>query len=442
MMINLKNSLKCLMICALGMNLLGCVSTGKEPGFVTVSGTQFMRDGKSYQYMGANYWQGMNLGAPGAPGDRARLLRELDMMDSLGIRNLRILAISEGPDGSMLRIAPALQQEPGQLREELLQGLDFLLEEMRKRDMTAVLVLNNFWPWSGGMAQYRLWNGADSIPYPPPHGKGTWDSYQQYTAAFYTDTPAMRQYEQAVRSLIARKNSISGRLYTEDPTIMSWQLCNEPRGMNNTEAMHRWIDETAAMIKKLAPKQLISTGAEGYTTAPDITGTDFIRMHDGPNIDYGTAHIWIQNWQMYDPQKHDSTYPAARKFMVDYLARHAADARKLNKPWVLEEFGIMKDNGSFDPSAPNTHRDEYYEAVFHEIWSLARKGQASGVNFWAFAGLGRPVTPGEMWKIGDPLTGDPPHEPQGWYSVYDTDTSTHRVISGYALKMNEISKGR
>ena len=442
MMINLKNSLKCLMICALGMNLLGCVSTGKEPGFVTVSGTQFMRDGKSYQYMGANYWQGMNLGAPGAPGDRARLLRELDMMDSLGIRNLRILAISEGPDGSMLRIAPALQQEPGQLREELLQGLDFLLEEMRKRDMTAVLVLNNFWPWSGGMAQYRLWNGADSIPYPPPHGKGTWDSYQQYTAAFYTDTPAMRQYEQAVRSLIARKNSVSGRLYTEDPTIMSWQLCNEPRGMNNTEAMHRWIDETAAMIKKLAPKQLISTGAEGYTTAPDITGTDFIRMHDGPNIDYGTAHIWIQNWQMYDPQKHDSTYPAARKFMVDYLARHAADARKLNKPWVLEEFGIMKDNGSFDPTAPNTHRDEYYEAVFHEIWSLARKGQASGVNFWAFAGLGRPVTPGEMWKIGDPLTGDPPHEPQGWYSVYDTDTSTHRVISGYALKMNEISKGR
>ncbi len=442
MMINLKNSLKCLMICALGMNLLGCVSTGKEPGFVTVSGTQFMRDGKSYQYMGANYWQGMNLGAPGAPGDRARLLRELDMMDSLGIRNLRILAISEGPDGSMLRIAPALQQEPGQLREELLQGLDFLLEEMRKRDMTAVLVLNNFWPWSGGMAQYRLWNGADSIPYPPPHGKGTWDSYQQYTAAFYTDTPAMRQYEQTVRSLIARKNSISGRLYTEDPTIMSWQLCNEPRGMNNTEAMHRWIDETAAMIKKLAPKQLISTGAEGYTTAPDITGTDFIRMHDGPNIDYGTAHIWIQNWQMYDPQKHDSTYPAARKFMVDYLARHAADARKLNKPWVLEEFGIMKDNGSFDPSAPNTHRDEYYEVVFHEIWSLARKGQASGVNFWAFAGLGRPVTPGEMWKIGDPLTGDPPHEPQGWYSVYDTDTSTHRVISGYALKMNEISKGR
>jgi len=131
-MTNLKSSLKWLMTCALGMNLIGCTPTKNEPGFVTVAGTRFMRDGKPYQYMGANYWQGMNLGAPGALGDRPRLLKELDMMDSLGIRNLRILAISEGPDGSMLRIAPALQQEPGELREELLEGLDFLLDEMRK----------------------------------------------------------------------------------------------------------------------------------------------------------------------------------------------------------------------------------------------------------------------------------------------------------------------
>lgn len=428
----------CISLFITGLFSQSCNEQQPDPGFVTVSGTRFMRDGKPYQYMGANYWQGMNLAASGIGGDRNRLHRELDMMQSLGIRNLRILAVSEGPDGSMLRISPAVQETPGKLREELLQGLDYLLEEMRKRDMTAVLVLNNFWPWSGGMAQYRLWNGADSIPYPPPHGKGTWDSYQQYTAAFYSDTNAIRQYEEVVNTLIHRKNSISGRSYHDDPTIMSWQLCNEPRGMNNTEEMHRWVDHTAEIIKKWAPKQLVSTGAEGYTTAPEITGTDFIRMHDGPNVDYGTAHIWIQNWQRYDPQQHDSTYPDARQFMVEYIARHAADAEKLNKPWVLEEFGIMKDGGSFDPAAPHTHRDEYYAAVFQEIWKLAQQGKASGVNFWAFAGEGRPVKPGDMWKIGDPLTGDPPHEPQGWYSVYDADSSTHRVIADFAQKMKAI----
>ncbi|NDC78164.1 MAG: mannanase, partial [Chitinophagia bacterium] len=52
--------------------------------------------------------------------------------------------------------------------------------------------------------------------------------------------------------------------------------------------------------------------------------------------------------------------------------------------------------------------------------------------FWAYGGEGRPRTPGEMWAKGDPFTGDPPHEPQGWYSVYDTDSSTRAVIRNFA----------
>jgi len=409
-----------------------------EPLFVKVKGTQFMRNGKPYRFMGANYWQGMNLGSQGESGDRNRLKRELDQMRSLGITNLRILALSEGPDGSMLRLRPSVQDSPGIFREELLQGLDFLLEEMRRRDMTAVVVLNNFWPWSGGMAQYNLWTGADSIPYPPPHGKGTWDSYQKYTAGFYANPKAIALYHQAVEKIIGRTNTISKTPYRDDPTIMSWQLCNEPRGFKNAELMMQWIDTTASLIKRLAPNQLVSTGAEGYTPTPKYTGTDFLRMHDRPNVDYGTAHVWIQNWSWYDPAHHDSTYPVAKANVLEYIAKHAADAKKIGKPWVLEEFGIMKDNGSFNPSASNLNRDSYFELVFNEIYAYAQKGEASGVNFWAYSGEGRPKMPGEMWKQGDPLTGDPPHEPQGWYSVYDTDSSTHNVIRKYAGKLNGI----
>ena len=200
----------------------------------------------------------------------------------------------------------------------------------------------------------------------------------------------------------------------------------------------QWIDTTASLIKRLAPNQLVSTGAEGYTPTPKYTGTDFIRMHDRPNVDYGTAHVWIQNWSWYDPAHHDSTYPLAKANVLEYIAKHAADAKKIGKPWVLEEFGIMKDNGSFNPSASNLNRDRYFELVFNEIYAYAQKGEASGVNFWAYSGEGRPKMPGEMWKQGDPLTGDPPHEPQGWYSVYDTDSSTHNVIRKYAGKLNGI----
>ena len=36
---------------------------------------------------------------------------------------------------------------------------------------------------------------------------------------------------------------------------------------------------------------------------------------------------------------------------------------------------------------------------------------------------------------GDPYLGDPPHEPQGWYSVFDTDASTQAVIRDYATSV-------
>jgi mannan endo-1,4-beta-mannosidase len=42
-----------------------------------------------------------------------------------------------------------------------------------------------------------------------------------------------------------------------------------------------------------------------------------------------------------------------------------------------------------------------------------------------------------MWKLGDNFIGDPPHEPQGWYSIFDTDSSTIRIIREYAGKINK-----
>jgi mannan endo-1,4-beta-mannosidase len=61
----------------------------------------------------------------------------------------------------------------------------------------------------------------------------------------------------------------------------------------------------------------------------------------------------------------------------------------------------------------------------------------AGVNFWAWGGEGRPAVPKGMWKLGDNFIGDPPHEPQGWYSIFDTDSSTIRIIKEYAGKINK-----
>jgi mannan endo-1,4-beta-mannosidase len=432
-----------IIVLLLTLSLFSCHSGKKSTSganFVTVKDGHFMRNGKAYYFMGANYWKGQNLGSPGEGGNRDRLKRELDQMKAAGIRNLRVLALSEGPDNTPYRILPAVQDEPANLKEDMMVGLDYLLVEIHKRGMTAVMVLNNFWPWSGGMAQYLNWNGAGAIPYPPPHPGGTWDGYQKYTAQFYTNQKALAQCNEAMRKVITRKNTINGKNYVDDPAIMAWELCNEPRGINNEEAMNLWIDNSAALIKSLDRNHLVTTGAEGYTSAPEFSGTNFIRMHDGPNIDYATAHIWIQNWGWYDPAKHAETYEGAKAKMLAYLDRHVQESRQLGKPFVLEEFGIMKDGGNFDPATTTVNRDIYYSAVFEAVLDQMKLGQASGVNFWAWGGEGRPKKPGTMWAKGDELTGDPPHEPQGWYSVYNTDKTTQAVIKEYSAKIRELNK--
>jgi hypothetical protein len=47
---------------------------------------------------------------------------------------------------------------------------------------------------------------------------------------------------------------------------------------------------------------------------------------------------------------------------------------------------------------------------------------------WGWGGSGRQRVPGAYWRVGDDFIGDPPHESQGWYSVYDGDTSTLELL--------------
>lgn len=87
--------------------------------FVTVSDGKFMLAGRPYYFVGANFWQGMNMGVNGHGGDR-------DQLQQLGVTNLRVMASSEGPDTEPYRMVPALMISPGEYNESVFDGLDFL----------------------------------------------------------------------------------------------------------------------------------------------------------------------------------------------------------------------------------------------------------------------------------------------------------------------------
>jgi len=346
--------------------------------FVTVRGRQLEVDGRPFFTTGVNFWAAMNLAVDGPEGDRQRLLLELDHLVELGVTNLRVMASSEGPDSEPYRIKPALLREPGVYDERLLDALDYLLAECGKRDLRLVMVLTNFWEWSGGMAQYVAWHEGTEIPYPAEH---VWTEFTAYAARFYDCERCQTWYRDHIRTLITRVNGVNGVTYRDDPTILAWELANEPRLYPQS-----WIDETAAFIKSLDGDHLVTTGSEGEVGGP------FLATHDGEHIDYATVHIWPQNWGWFDPFD-ATTYENAEKKATEYLRKHVDLAGSLHKPVVLEEFGIARDwseaSSHFSPDAPTTIRDRFFAAMFAEVeQSASGGGPLVGDSLWSWAGRG------------------------------------------------------
>lgn len=416
---------------------------GEADGFVRVEGTHFVLDGKPYRFAGANFWYGAYLGAPGERGDRARLVAELDQLKDAGIDNLRVLAMSEA-SGFKRGVRPAVMAAPGQYDETLLQGIDFLLDEMARRDMKAVLYLNNFWQWSGGMSQYVSWFTGEPVSAHDPDETGDWNGFMQNSARFYAIPEAQALYREAIRTVITRTNTINGKRYIDDPTVMSWQLANEPRpgsdadGHPNFPVFKQWVHDTAGYIRGLAPKQLVSTGSEGAwgTLRSDEL---FYAAHDTPNVDYLTFHLWPSNWSWMDHHDPVARLESGTVQAMDYIDRHVDLANRMGKPIVLSEFGLNRDKGAYDPASGTTARDAFYQAIYDRVLARAKAGDAiAGSNFWAWGGRGRTANADWMWTAGDPFTGDPPQEAQGLFSLFDSDASTLAIVSAHAKAMKAL----
>ena len=95
---------------------------------------------------------------------------------------------------------------------------------------------------------------------------------------------------------------------------------------------------------------------------------------------------------------------------------------------------MPRDGGSFDPGTTTTFKDRFYELITGAVIDSIRSGgPLQGCNFWGWGGEGRARHPDHHFVRGDTsYLADPPHEPQGWYSVFDTDASTQSVIRNYA----------
>ena len=265
-------------------------SMSGNTSFVKVQNGHFIKCGKPYYYVGTNFWYGAILGSTGQGGNRKRLVKELDHMKKLGIDNLRILVGSDGVQGIKTKVEPTLQKSPGEYNDTILSGLDYLMKELGKRKMVAVLYLNNSWEWSGGYGYYLQQAGAGTAPRPNEDG---YPAYMNFVSQYASNEKAHKLFYDYVKFIIGRTNRYTGKKYVDDPAIMSWQIGNEPRAFSK-EALpdfEKWLAETSALIRRLDSNHLISIGSEGAWGCEKSYHV-YERIWSDKNVDYCNVHLW------------------------------------------------------------------------------------------------------------------------------------------------------
>lgn len=398
-----------------------------QQDFVKTVGRQFWIGNRPYAFMGVNMWYAGILG--NTDEGKSRLIRELDFLKQQGVTNIRVMARAEGEGriNGFNRVSPALQPSKDYIDETVMNGFDFLLEEIGKRDIKVVIYLSNNWEWSGGFMQYLNWNGMLSDR---EMGESMeWERMRDVISQFYNCDGCTKMYENAVRHFVSRINSINGIPYRSDPSIMAWEIANEPRPMRPSAipAFKKFIHHAAFLIKSIDNNHLVTTGSEG------IIGSEneqtFADIHADSLIDYATMHIWPKNWLWYSDTSIGVGMNQVKKKTLELMIQNDSILQLLNKPLVLEEFGMPRDGEQRMPNTPYTHRIDYFRFIADRVFNDPQhRVNISGINFWAFSGEAAPNPNRKFWEEGDPAMGDPPFEPQGLNTVYESDSSIWKVV--------------
>ena len=331
-----------------------------RPGeFVSVHAGGFRLRGKPWRYGGTNCYY---------LHQKSHYMIDSVLNDAaaMSLRSVRAWAFCDGQNGDR-----PLQPYPYNYDEDAFDSLDYSVYKAGQLGLKLVLALTNNWKDYGGMPQYVQWFlGLPDDEYsddPVNHDR------------FYTTRSIRNCYKAWARHVIRRRNPYTGLRYNEDPTIMAWELANEPRNRSDKSGgqVLAWVREMSAYIKFLAPRQLVAVGDEGFYGDPnnddypysDYEGNRWKKFVAVPTVDYGTVHLYPGHWGE-TPPKADPT-----AWGTTWINDHLRDGARLRKPVVIEEYGLQIDASKGTPDV--AARDAAYTA-----WTNAVEAGGAGDHFW------------------------------------------------------------
>ena len=362
---------------------------------------------------------------------QAALTQQLQTASQSGLNVMRAWAHTIDPSYPVMK-------SPGRYDEEGLKALDFLLSEANKYGIRVILSFVDNWKYPGGVDQMLDWSEtAPNRTMPLPASLLEGGDYNQRSltsgeknyiverhSLFYTDEGARKIYRDYVSTLVNRTNVYNGKVYRDDPTILAWNLINEPRCEtwlipDCGDKLQSWIESESAFVKELDPNHLVTVGEEGFWAsgsqnewenptkwAKDM-GQDFRRNHLPESIDFATIHIWPDTWG----RPEDS-------FQKSWILAHIREAEEeLGKPLLLEEFG-KSIRGSTDVE----QRNQVYSLAHELVEDSASKNRAlKGSLFW-------------NWET-DLIRSPGSYEINAWDSTFE-------LVKGHASRLREIRENK
>ncbi|KAL2954280.1 hypothetical protein AAZX31_19G212400 [Glycine max] len=357
-------------------------------GFIERSNTHFYLNGKPHYLNGFNSYWLMNVASD--PSTSSKVSITFQEASQHGLNVARTWAFNDGGYN-------ALQISPGSYNENVFKGLDFVISEAGKNGVRLILSLVNNWNDYGGKSQYVQW----------ARERG---QYVNNDDDFFSHPIVKEYYKNHVKTMLTRKNTITGLTYQNDPTIFAWELMNEPRSQNDYsgKSIQDWVREMAAYVKSIDNNHLLEVGLEGFygESMPDKkqfnpgyqVGTDFISNNQVPEIDFTTIHL----------------YPDQCK----WVQAHIQDSNDiLGKPILFTEFGKSSKSSGYSVDK----RDNYFEKIYNFIFNSASNGgPCAGGLFWQLMTQGM----------------DDLHD--GNEIICDENPSTANVITQQSKKMSNL----
>ncbi|KAF6235215.1 hypothetical protein HO173_006409 [Letharia columbiana] len=316
------------------INRLACLATSlalltfANAQFVTTNGLQFELNGKPYSFAGANSW---TLGAT----DQGFIPDAIRAAQNIGYTVIRVGAwIMKDPSNNLLGSWGSDGEVWYQLWENGqpsintgangLALLDSAVQQAEAAGIQLIMCLINEWPNYGGQIDY-----VNNLL-----GDG------QSQAEFYTNPTVVNAFKNYVSDIVTR--------YQDSPAIFAWELANEARceepECNGSQVLTTWADQISQYIKSIDPNHLVTFGGYGFFNDgagahnwdfnyDGASGEDFAAILDLQNIDFGTFHLYT-----------DDNGATGPDYGLQWLKDHNDACAAANKPCVLEELGVNRNN--------------------------------------------------------------------------------------------------